>query len=181
MPLDNPLQQSPFNPFASMANLLGGNQQGPTPTIQQNQQQGMTPNQLASLRDYIKQLQKHNQEGFGVTNKPGLAALGKVGESLVTGLMENQANQAEKARYVGVGDETDAAVKALTNSGSTGTPPVAPSRVGSVGSPDDVKAITQTAGELGIDPRTLSAVLSFESNFNPNDVGPSGKGYPVKG
>jgi hypothetical protein len=65
--------------------------------------------------------------------------------------------------------------------GDINPPAPSASSSGPVGSPDDVAAIQKTASDLQIDPRTLTAVLGYESGFNPRAVGDSGKGYPVKG
>lgn len=48
-------------------------------------------------------------------------------------------------------------------------------------SDDDRQALVDTAQRLQIDPRTLAAVIDYESAFNPRSVSPSGKGYPVRG
>lgn len=48
-------------------------------------------------------------------------------------------------------------------------------------SDDDRQALIDSAQRLQIDPRTLAAVIDYESSFNPRSVSPSGKGYPVRG
>lgn len=48
-------------------------------------------------------------------------------------------------------------------------------------SDSDRQSVLDTAQRLQIDPRTLAAVIDYESGFKPNDSGPSGKGYPVRG
>lgn len=73
-------------------------------------------------------------------------------------------------------------------------PPAAPPRTLQVGQPQpqpdmwsrqgssaDAQAIIDSARRLKMDPRTLAAIMHFESGFNPAATGPSGKGYPVRG
>lgn len=47
----------------------------------------------------------------------------------------------------------------------------------------DRQSVFDTAQRLKIDPRTLAAVIAYETGgtFDPRSVGPSGKGYPVRG
>jgi hypothetical protein len=48
-------------------------------------------------------------------------------------------------------------------------------------SDDDRQALIDSAQRLQIEPRTLAAVIDYESSFNPRSVSPSGKGYQVRG
>ena len=45
----------------------------------------------------------------------------------------------------------------------------------------DRQALIESANRLRIDPRTLAAVIDYESGFNPRNSNPSGRGYPVRG
>jgi hypothetical protein len=50
-----------------------------------------------------------------------------------------------------------------------------------IGRNTDAQAVIDTANRLQMNPQMLAAVLHYESGFNPSDVGPSGKGYSVRG
>ncbi len=120
-------------PFSSLSSLLGNPQAAagavagppqPTPTLQQ--QPGMSPTQLMMLRDYIKQLQKHNLEPVGPTGGMGQALAANLAKGLASGITGYSMYQAGENEKEALRQGAEAAVPNFGTPGSPspGSPPV---------------------------------------------------------
>ncbi len=119
--------------FDSLSSLLGNPQAAagavagppqPTPTLQQ--QPGMSPTQLMMLRDYIKQLQKHNLEPVGPTGGMGQALAANAAKALASGITGYSMYQAGQNELQANRQDAEAAVPNFGTPGSPspGSPPV---------------------------------------------------------
>ncbi len=119
--------------FDSLSSLLGNPQAAagavagppqPTPTLQQ--QPGMSPMQLAMMRDYIKQLQKHNLEPVGPTGGMGQALAANAAKALASGITGYQVYQAGQNELQGLRQDAENAIPnfGVPGSPSPGSPPV---------------------------------------------------------
>jgi hypothetical protein len=165
---------SALNPLGQGTPPQALGQTGPTPTLLQ--QPGMSPSQLASLREYIRQLQTKNVEGVQgpISPKAAPLALGAgAASSLITGLLAGQADKAERAQNLGLqSDITDITSQFGGGGGGAAAGSTATPSTGSTGGGG------QATGDLsagsGMVPMNIAkaAIAENESGGRYGEVGP---------
>ncbi len=146
-----------------------------------------TPEQVKQMRELALALQAPQKEPI----RHWTQGLAEIVRAIGGNIQASRAMQLEKAGRES-GSEAVIAPYApylkpdagsATPGSTEDTSPSAPAR-GSARtswSPEDVSAVKQTADELKIDPKTMAAVLHYETGFNPHDTTDTGKGYNVHG
>ncbi len=159
--------------FDSLSSLLGNPQAAagavagppqPTPTLQQNP--GMSPSQIAMMRDYIKQLQKHNLEPVGPTGGMGQALAANLAKGLASGITGYSMYQAGENEKEALRQGAEAAVP---NFGTPGSPsPGPPSMGGGIASSTDTAPTGGTTRSASAD--SGPADMSYGSTILPHDA-----------